>query len=236
MSEFTETFEPGDLIYGFREDIALYVDYIKDLYPQIKYFSQSHINKSITYPSDDHLCLLIDPKLSLKQKIFAGYGTCGSSVRSRTSPEYVDINRPAEFYEYLKNHYKKHTLFVETYACNFFKRLCKQGIFAAVANENKIHFIADSFYNSHISHQAIVEKGGRSKKHYCKTCDLDSVTGSELRSIFRNWGELKGKVLFWDKGKKADPPWVKEPMLWLRYKPKSYNTTVNETIPLIRKP
>ncbi|MEY8445112.1 hypothetical protein AALA44_02755 [Enterococcus ratti] len=60
-----------------------------------------------------------------------------------------------------------------------------------------------------------------------KTLYGDTNTSRELRYIYRNWEELKERVIFVEKREaswvKVKAPWVREPELWEAYKPKSWS-------------
>lgn len=49
-----------------------------------------------------------------------------------------------------------------------------------------------------------------------------SYTGIELRYVYRNWEELKDKVVFIKQKKQVEAPWKQEPKLWDAYIPKSH--------------
>ncbi|WP_206854429.1 hypothetical protein [Candidatus Enterococcus mangumiae] len=65
-------------------------------------------------------------------------------------------------------------------------------------------------------------------------CDLrvvkkvSSITGSELRYMYRNWERFKHQVVFIENKKFVPPPWEDDTKLWATYKPKSRSATQKE--------
>ncbi|MGX7173666.1 hypothetical protein [Enterococcus ratti] len=97
------------------------------------------------------------------------------------------------------------------------KRGCKIGIDIAKINPDvEIHFCLDGIDIKDVISKAQGEGiyGG-------------SMTSSELRYVYRNWEELKERVIFVEKREaswvKVKAPWVREPELWEAYKPKSWS-------------
>ncbi|MEY8445115.1 hypothetical protein AALA44_02770 [Enterococcus ratti] len=90
------------------------------------------------------------------------------------------------------------------------KRGCKIGLEMAKSIANlKIYFVLDG-----LDFKSVVFKDTkRFKKSY---------TGIELRYVYRNWEELKDKVVFIKQKKQVEAPWKQEPKLWDAYIPKSH--------------
>lgn len=211
FSEFKLAFKPGDVIYGFKDDVAMYLAEVKSAHqPDIKFFTQSHINKPLIHPISGHSCTLRPPAVKPSQP---NYG----SITGATEQHSLDQHKPQEFATYLSQHYSKHKLADrDTKACTFFKRLCKQGIQFARHNNHKVHFTLDTIFSNDEAHLVIVQKN-RHSKYYCRGCHLDSVTGSELRSIYRDWTNLQNTVVFWYQGRRTQPPWVMYAAFWQKY-------------------
>lgn len=92
----------------------------------------------------------------------------------------------------------------------FFKRGSKLGLaMAAKQGGPHIHFVLDC-----IDHHKVVKKKGPHGQ---------SVTSSELRFVYRNWGELESSVVFYEKNKVVPAPWIKGKYKdrWAKYKPAS---------------
>lgn len=89
-------------------------------------------------------------------------------------------------------------------------RKCKAGLLWITEgnSDRHIHFLLDG-----------IDSGAVANKSYDRDRKVISITGSELRWIYRkryNQNVMK-KIQFWDKGIPASPPWISSPFLWQRY-------------------
>ena len=108
----------------------------------------------------------------------------------------------------------------------FLKRASKLGIEMAARGEtNKIHFILDSLDLSSV----ISKKDSAGLFGIGKQYKGTSITASELRYAYRNRERLEGKVLFYNRGKQVEAPWVTDAAAWQKYKPRSLSAKRNVT-------
>ncbi|MFC0234451.1 hypothetical protein ACFFIF_10645 [Vagococcus entomophilus] len=92
----------------------------------------------------------------------------------------------------------------EELANTIVKKGCKLGLeLARERNDLKIWFVLDA-----IDFKSIVFKSGDFK---------ESITGSELRYIYRNREDLEGQVVFYKDKKIVPAPWHENPSLWKKY-------------------
>ena len=203
----SRVFKDGDLLYGLKDDVQSYCHEFSIKRPELQVVTQSHINKYLSVGfSDSHVAHIKEPdgtKASiastlLKGNSLANYG--GLSSKSVIDPA---IQRAIGFYKFLKNNYAKHDLSMPAGQCIFFKRVCKPGIMAN-KDKNHIHFVLDSMYDNLENLYHVFKKTHR---YNCSDCNHDSVTGSELRFIYRNREILKDTVKFWYNGQETSPPW-----------------------------
>lgn len=210
-----DSFESGDLLYGFREDLESYIYDLKAVFKETKFFSQSHVNKDLLAQDSEHTAHLKNPTQPTPQ--VRRYGTM-----AQTKINYNDEGRTKEFYYFLLLNFNKHNLIETTGQCNLFKRVCKQGVQYAKQNNLKIHFILDSIYDDQ-REKSIVEKVSDSAAN-CSECQVDAVTAPELRSIYRDWKNLQNTVIFWYKNEQVPAPWLAKDhsYIWETYQPKSW--------------
>ncbi|MEY8445113.1 hypothetical protein AALA44_02760 [Enterococcus ratti] len=91
------------------------------------------------------------------------------------------------------------------------KRGCKIGLeLAKFIPDLEIHFCLDG-----IDIQDVIAKA-QDKSIYG-----GSITSSELRYIYRNWEYLKKSVIFIEQNQKVEAPWIRDPVSWKKYVPKS---------------
>lgn len=212
IMSLVRAFNDGDLLYGLKDDVQLYIRLLSRERPEIKVSTQSHINKYLSVGlSDSHTAYIKEPdgiKASISATLLKGNNSLASygcfSSESSTDPA---IFRAVNFYKFLQNNYTKHDLTIPNGQCIFFKRVCKQGIMA-VKDKNHIHFVLDSMYDKIENLFDIFKKTHRFN---CNDCNHDSVTGSELRFIYRNREILKGTVKFWYRGQEVVSPWERFP-------------------------
>ncbi|WOC15752.1 hypothetical protein [Pseudochrobactrum sp. MP213Fo] len=99
-------------------------------------------------------------------------------------------------------------------------RKCKAALNWAKEDNIRVHFLLD-----HIDMNAVVKK---STFHTAKP-----ITGRELRWVYRNRDDegVQNVIQFWKGGRRTQPPWVSNKLLWDTYLPKSTRCDfVNETI------
>lgn len=94
------------------------------------------------------------------------------------------------------------------------RRACKFGMEYVMAfKSGRIHYILDK-----IAMQEVLNKHVRTLGNGSTGVP---ITTSELRFLFRNWHWFRGKLgntlIFWDQDAIVNPPWCKEPELWISY-------------------
>lgn len=133
-----------------------------------------------------------------------------------------DITSSESFEISVRNHSKYRNIlentnpFSQSFDRNtYFSRKCKAGINWAKENGNTVHYILDD-----INMDMVINKNFYLQQGYS---DADSVSGSELRWIYRNRHDPKVQksVQFWRNGQPANAPWVDDPGSWSHYRPKS---------------
>jgi hypothetical protein len=106
-----------------------------------------------------------------------------------------------------------------------FRWKCKGGLYWATFIETqaiKVHFVLDD-----LDLKQVVKKSNSSDIKGRNSCFRQveksrSVTGSELRWIYRNRAHpgVRQRIQFWLNDAPCGPPWVSNGRLWARYKPK----------------
>lgn len=208
-------FNDGDLLYGLRDDVQSYLHLFSIKRPELRVLTQSHINKYLAVGMlDQHQAHMKEPDgkkasiaamLSRRENCAASYGSFSSDLVETEDPA---LQRAISFCDFLKQNYRKHDLTLPAGQCHFFKRLCKQGVMAAKAGQNHVHFVLDSLY-SHLDN--LFHIFNKTHRYECGDCNHDSVTASELRFIYRNRETLKGTVRFWFNDVEVLPPWETYP-------------------------
>ncbi|OTA21274.1 T3SS effector EspK [Xenorhabdus beddingii] len=210
---FKTCVETGDLIFGLSHDR---LEYWKN-HPLFSPFSAPNITRSIDQFSLNRNEIEIQQsfgkKIPLMQRSF--------EEATRNHPKYSAILDPKINY-YVDS--KKQRVMYHPKVVN---RKCKAGLFWMSHSSSNacIHFILDSINMEHV----VI-------KYYEKQTDIKySVTGSELRWIYRNRRDLKvqASVQFWRNKEPVSAPWEEGEYveLWRQYHPKSENL-VTETVEL----
>ncbi|MBR7651966.1 hypothetical protein KCX83_06470 [Brucella oryzae] len=200
--EFKRQFVAGDLVYGLFEQRGVYANKYKEFFASKTPMNISTIDQyAISDAERDML------------------------ERKRIMP-----TNQAEFSEFTSRHHKYHSIlsskfirFEDRYIYNddVLKRKCKSGLGWMVDSKMTVHFILDG-----INMTEVVNKSNIQDKRGCTSggSTLRSITGAELRWIYRNRNDInvQRRVQFWNKGQPVSPPWFgvgKE--LWDQYEPRS---------------
>lgn len=106
-----------------------------------------------------------------------------------------------------KNIYSKNPR--DEYKVNFMvRRGCKFLMYDIINRGGFIHYALDGLDMSVVVSKASIYIGSRDKVPVCT---------SEIKELFRSWHYFKDKVFFYEKFKKVQPPWTKDPILWGGY-------------------
>jgi hypothetical protein len=222
-SALVQNFKKGDLLYGIEEVRDIFRGSLKGKVSEEKITIDEYNNKLLyKFLDDDYLFLS-----SLKDKnnqaavesLVSEWGLDEDEKKyiehSLSHPKFTPRN------EQMKPLAKKNNLGDEEEFRKEVKirRLCK----AALTSPNKkIHFCLDTLVQA----QAITKWDAENNR-------IDNgYTDAELRWLYKNWDTTEGikdKVIFYNKGKKCDAPWLgagqKE---WQNYKKSSFYSELSQ--------
>ncbi len=157
-------------------------------------------------------------------------------------PTETSKTKNADFLEAVAQHQKYKSALAEHQNENeSVRRKCKAGLEWGVSNKKQIHFCLDG-----LDLAAVVEKnnkqGNSDTPADIRTPKNRSITGSELRWIYRNRSksEVQEHIQFWYNSKQCAPPWEEDvtvvmsptksivypATLWMNYTPRSENWVV----------
>lgn len=85
------------------------------------------------------------------------------------------------------------------------RRKCKAVVEWGISVGKNIHFALDA-----LDVTAVANKNFRVGKNRDTVEGNGSITGSELRHIYRNWHRFKNNVYFWHLGEAVSPPWEQD--------------------------
>ncbi|MBS1203563.1 MAG: hypothetical protein H6R25_462 [Proteobacteria bacterium] len=203
---FKTKFSNGDLIYGLTSARQVFANKIFNQFDQTNQFSQRNKFSQFNLPvTIDNYAVTKFEDLIQKHPDIERYKPVPRDQdlfrkAIKTHPRYANILNAGGRVE---NGWGKHPP-------KAMSRKCKAGIFWITEKntDRHIHFILDN-----INMKCVVNKNHE--------CDITgrSVTGSELRWIYRNKHNpnVINKIQFWHKGIPVLPPWVTSPHLWSEY-------------------
>lgn len=128
------------------------------------------------------------------------------------------IPRQVQFTESILKHPKYRSIIKRNNGWSLTKigRKCKAGLHWATEDEINVHFLLDGIDMDKVISKKIILSDS-------EHINFKSVTGSELRWVYRNRHDEKVQknINFWKDGARTDPPWVSNRLLWDTYRPKS---------------
>ncbi len=217
-----ENFAAGDLLYGLEDSRK---KYISDIETKLKgdIFGSNHFLCTADRYNNKFLCQFEEKsfeeiqELLESNKIFSEEKpSVNKTIHTRPRPNLPNIDiddaEKKEILKYTKDivgQIKSGYLNTPRQEKELFKRFCKDAISYTIQKGHKIHFLLDGLNMAQVTE---VEGGDPNRESY---------TSSELRYIYRNWGEFKGHIIFYLNGKTTNPPWTKENrQSWGSYTPK----------------
>ncbi|MDC9593311.1 hypothetical protein [Xenorhabdus sp. IM139775] len=213
LRPFRNKFVPGDLIYGLRGQRRKYINFVS------AFIDARGLNDDDAWPPiyiDDYV---VPPEKKCMEDVIKR--NKGNVDYCKGKLNYIEIHHN-EYQEYSKDFFenlrknKKYRSVVETkkrFNELNLGRKCKGGLLwvgndSELVQDIHVHFILDG-----INMEWVVDKHEISK-------DKKSITGQELRWIFRNRRNpmVKQKVQFWKDGQPVRPPWDgEESIVWINY-------------------
>ncbi|MBD2783449.1 hypothetical protein ID858_11200 [Xenorhabdus sp. DI] len=214
LRPFRNKFIPGDLIYGLRGQRKRYIDLVS------AFIDARGLNDDAWPPIyiDDYV---VPPEKKCMEDVIKRNKGNVDYCKGRLN--YIEIHHneyqeySKDFFENLRQNKKYSSVVNEKERFNELNlgRKCKGGLLW-VGNDSKlvkdihVHFILDD-----INMQWVADKHEEFEKK--------SITGQELRWIFRNRhnAKVKQKVQFWQDGQPVCPPWESEEShIWDNYERK----------------
>jgi hypothetical protein len=97
------------------------------------------------------------------------------------------------------------------------RRSSKFGVRWAAQSGRRIHFNLDNIVMDEVVNK---NRAGEDSPAALGRPKQRAITGAELRFVYRNWNQLRDRVVFYRNRQVVPPPWESEPLLWARYQPR----------------
>ncbi|WP_370552324.1 RHS repeat-associated core domain-containing protein, partial [Enterobacter cloacae complex sp. P31C] len=247
QSTFSDLFSPqrGDLIFGLSRDIGMYTSYWSKLtrrgdylavylHPEDAIETANHVSSYRIYINKyfiaagllnanasqenlsaeevdtlENMITSIDKAIDETVNVFSRKitdrfkGYTSSLQNKKTAGDFIKAFTGGE-------HYDLHETILQygdDHGTVFSKKIVSRGSKAGISmllekgNDARIHFVLDN-----IDMDKVISKN-----------DNNSITGSELRFLYRNRNKLEGKVHFYVDHKEVKAPWVSNSARWRKY-------------------
>ncbi|PHM72589.1 hypothetical protein [Xenorhabdus sp. KJ12.1] len=232
---FRDRFHVGDLIYGLHNSRAKYIDNMPAFSDAKEHHDQSNVPPIFI---DDYFLereiieeeIKTRPPLSVKlpkhindPNYEENKNSFFNHLKHELPSKYNNIATNRRYPRYWDKFDKRNNTlcdserdYVEKFeavAIKDFGRKSKGGLSWAVTNGIYVHFILDDIDMLGLINKNKVPRNVIGSDWAARIDLVKSITGQELRWIFRNRGDSRvaAKIQFWLDGKPVAPPWVETP-------------------------